>query len=288
MGVTQRMIWARLRDHGPWRRLLPGVIMLRSGTPTRQQSIDAALRYAGEDAVITGLAAARLHGLEKLPATDQVHVLVPDDRQRKSCEFVLIERTTRMPKRVAKHGFPTAELTRAVLDATRLMRDRGSVEALLAEAVQRGRTTPRKLRTELEAGSDRGSRLPRSCLAAIEDGARSSAESRALRLARRAGLPPMLWNVRLRSPSGRLLASPDGWIDEVALAWEIDSLEYHLSPADYRRTLQRHNDMTAHGIVVVHTVPSQLTAQPDVVIKHLRDAYDQARKRPRPDVVADI
>lgn len=261
--------------------------MLRNGVPTDLQSLEAALRYAGEEAIVTGLAAARLHGMKSLPATKQVHVLVPADRQRKTCEFALIERTTRLPRQVTKQGFPTADLTRAVLDAVRRMKDRGTVEALLAEAVQRGWTTPRQLREELEAGSDRGSRLPRRCLAAIEEGAHSAAESRAVRLAKRSGLPPMRWNVRLRRPSGLFLASPDGWLDDVALAWEIDSLEYHLSPADYRRTLERHNAMTALGIIVVHTVPSQLTTQPDVVIEQLRGAYRQALKRPRPDVIAE-
>lgn len=287
LGVTQKMIWARVRAHGPWQLLLPGVILLRNGAPTARQKIDGALRYAGKDAVVTGLTAARLHGLSKLSPTGQVHVLIPEGRRRRSCDFVLVERTTRPPRTESQDGFPVAEITRAVIDAVRRMGDRSAVESLVADAVQRGFTTPRKLREELEAGSIRGSALPRGCLVAIDAGARSAAEASAVRLAGRSGIPAMKWNVRLRMPDGRFLASPDGWNDEVGLAWEIDSIEHHLSPNDYRRTLERHNAMTAQGIVVVHTVPSQLRTHPDRVAAELRAAYQQARKRPRPNVVVE-
>lgn len=85
LGVTPRMIWARVRYGGPWQRLLPGTIMLRNGTPTHAQRLDAALRYAGHGAVLTGLTAARLHGLAQVPPEDQVHLLLPDTRQPNTC-----------------------------------------------------------------------------------------------------------------------------------------------------------------------------------------------------------
>lgn len=237
--------------------------------------------------MLTGQAGAKLHGLTKLSPTPQVHVLLPESCQRRSAGYVLVERTTRLPLTQTKNSFPVAEVTRAVLDAVRRMRNRADVEALIAEAVQRGWTTPRRLRRELDEGSCRGTALPRLCLAAIGAGARSTAEARGVRLAKRSGLPPMRWNVWLRTRSGLTLPSPDGWIDEVALAWEIDSYEHHLQPADYRRTLERHNIMTAHGIVVLHSVPSQLTREPHVVIKQLHGAYERAKARPRPDIVAE-
>ncbi len=96
----------------------------------------------------------------------------------------------------------------------------------------------------------------------------------------------MQWNVRLLDPTGKLLGIPDGWLDDVALAWQIDSLEYHLSPADYALTVRRHTAMTAAGIVVVHTLPSQLRTEPQEVLAELRNAYQQALRRPRPPVTA--
>lgn len=285
LGVTQRMIWARVRTGGPWRLLLPGVVLLRNGEPSRTQMLAAAMRYAGPRAVLTGLAAAQLYGLRKFRATDQVHVLLPHESRVHSSNFVVVERTTRMPRSRYQQGFRCADVTRCVLDATRRMHERAAVEALIAEAVQRGMTSPIRLRRELEAGSVRGSALPRRCLSAIMDGARSTAEARALRLAKRAGFTSMRWNARLRASDGTVLPTPDGWLDDACLAWEIDSFEYYLGPQDYRRTLERHNTLTAQGIVVLHTLPTQLVTEPDVVINELRAAYRHAKRRPRPDIV---
>lgn len=286
LGVTQRMIGRRIGHGGPWQRILPGVIMLRNGTPTPDQLVAAALKYAGEGAVVTGLAAARLHDMRKFAETEKVHLLLPHGRHRMSTGYVRTERTTRLPDVVRKRGFPIADVARAVLDATRAMKQRADVEALIAESVQRGLTTTQKLAQELRDGPVRGSALSRGALVMISEGARSTAEADAVRLAARSGLPRPRWNIRLSTPSGLILPTPDGWFDEVCLAWEIDSYEYHLSPADYANTLRRHTILTGHGIVVVHTLPSRLRTEPDAVIAELRAAYEKAALRPRPHIIA--
>lgn len=286
LGVTERMIWARVRAGGPWQRLHPGVIMLRNGTPTPPQSIDAALRYAGPNAILTGISACGLYGMQRLPTAEDVHVLIPHRNRRLSVDGVLVERTTRIPPTTSRAGFPVASLTRAVLDAARRLRGREQVEALLAQAVQRGMTTPRRLRAELDEGSVRGSALPRAVLASLERGAQSPAEVWGVQLAARSGLPEPQWNARLFTSAGVALAKTDAWFDEVAMAWEIDSYDWHLSPADYARTLRRHAILTAAGVIVLHTLPSRLRTEPKAVIAELRAAYHQASQRPRPDIVA--
>lgn len=283
-GVPARTITHRARHGGPWTRLLPGVYLMHSGTPSAHQRLDGALRYAGPGSMITGLRAARLHGLKRLPDSDAVHVLVPDDAQPNSYGYAIVERTTRLPVAVQRTGFPLAPVTRAVLDAARRLTDPEQVQAILAEAVQRGFTSPRELLTELNAGSSRGSAVPRRMLSEIHGGARSVAEGAAMRLAKRSGLPAPEWNVPVLGSRGAVLAVADAWFDDVAMAWEIDSFEFHLSPRDYARTLRRHNAMVAEGIVVVHTLPNDIRRQPHRVIAELRAAYEQARLRPRPPV----
>lgn len=50
----------------------------------------------------------------------------------------------------------------------------------------------------------------------------------------RGGLLQPLWNARVvDARTGGFIAVADAWFDEVALAWEIDSYEFHLSPADH-------------------------------------------------------
>jgi len=72
----------------------------------------------------------------------------------------------------------------------------------------------------------------------------------------------------------------------VALAWEIDSKEWHLSPADYDRTVDRRSAMMAAGVVVMHTQPSKLTDRPADVRAELLQNHAQAQLRPRPPIRA--
>src|SRR5690242_16609524 len=54
-GASASTIAARCRLGGPWRRLLPGVILLGRGEPTRCQQLRAAVLHTGPDSVVTGL-----------------------------------------------------------------------------------------------------------------------------------------------------------------------------------------------------------------------------------------
>jgi hypothetical protein len=151
--------------------------------------------------------------------------------------------------------------------------------------VQRGRCTPAELNAELADGCGRGTRLPREVLVEISDGVQSVAEADARQIAQRSGLPAPLWNAKLYDRYGRFIAMPDAWFDGVGMAWEIDSLEFHLSPADYERTLERRSAMTAAGILVLHTLPKKLRQRSDAM-DELHRTYTIAAQRPRPEVVA--
>lgn len=211
-----------------------------------------------------------------------MHVLVDHPRQVRSAGFALVERTTRLPEVVVLEGLPCAPLVRAVPDAARRMPDLRSIQALIAETVQRGYCSPQQLRRELDTGSQRGSALPRSALAVISRGARSVAEAEALDLCRRAGLPEPEWNVSLRTSAGAVIGTPDAWWGEVALAWEIDSHEFHLSPADHERTLRRNARYATHGILFLQTAPSRLTRDREAVASEIQRSYAAAARRPAP------
>jgi hypothetical protein len=170
---------------------------------------------------------------------------------------------------------------RAALDGARRLGVRDEVRALLAEVVQRGRCSPAELNAELAEGSDRGTRLPREVLLEISDGVRSVAEADARAIAQRSGLPAPLWNAKIFDRHGRFIAMPDAWFDDVGMAWEIDSREFHLSPADYERTLGRRSAMMAERIVVLHTLPKKLTHRADALTE-LQRVYAQAARRPAP------
>jgi hypothetical protein len=284
LGLNRRTIYRRCLPGGPWRRLLPGIILLANTSPTEKQRIEAALLRGGRPTAITGLWAARLYGLRRLPQSDLIHILVPDKREITSTGFVLVERTTRFPDNVIRGGVPLAPVDRAVLDGARRLAKVDEVRALLAEAVQRGYCDPATLSSELETGSQRGSALPRRILKEISGGTRSAAEGAAWQLWQRAELPQSLWNVEILTRDGQKIARPDAWCDEVALAWEIDSKEFHFTPEGYAATLERNNRYAAAGVVLVQTLPSLLRDDPARVVAQLKAAYQVASQRPRPAI----
>ncbi len=82
-GLTPEMLRHRIRAAGPWQRILPGVYLTVTGTPTTDQRDMAALLYAGPESIIAAAAALRRHGL-RAPATRAVDVLVPVGGRRGS------------------------------------------------------------------------------------------------------------------------------------------------------------------------------------------------------------
>src|SRR4051794_6256607 len=133
LGVPGGTITRRCCDGGRWRRLLPGVVMLTGGTATPRQRVSAALLYGGSDAVVTGLEACRRHGIRRGPDPGgTVHLLVPDERQLRSSQFVVVERTTRMPSPHVRDRVPLAPAVRACLDAARRLDSTAEMTELIA------------------------------------------------------------------------------------------------------------------------------------------------------------
>ncbi len=94
-----------------------------------------------------------------------------------------------------------------------------------------------------------------------------------------------MWNKKLYTTSGEYIAKPDGWFDDVGLAWEVDSLSFHLKAVDgFDRTLARNGRYAAAGVLVLQTLPSRLRTEPDKVIEELLAAHAAAAARVRPDV----
>jgi hypothetical protein len=260
-----------------------------AGTPRHPlQRLSAALLYGGDGAVLTGVAAARLHGLERLPEDrGAVMVLVEHGRHRVSRAPITVERTRRLPEPCTIDDLAVAPVPRAVIDAARHMRALDEIRALLAEAVQRRFTTARALRRELDEGSSRGTARVRLVVAELEDGVRSVPEAWARSLvATIPELPPMMWNPRLVLEDGTWLADPDGWLDDVGLAWEIHSFRYHADPAAFDDTMRRQARMTGREVHVVAHTPRQLREERAQVRADLLAGYAAASRRPRPAVRA--
>ena len=280
-GVTRSALQHRLRPGGPWQVILPGVYLTLTGTPTLDQRDMAALLYAGPDSMLTGQAALRRHALAN-SRPSVVDVLTPVTVQRRSYEFVRMQRTSRLPERACSDGdIRFATIDRALGDAARMMTSPREVSALVAGAVQRRRCTIAMLAAELAAGPTRGSAVLRRALEEVSDGVRSVAEADFRRLIQRAGLPMPMFNARLYD-GDVLLAVVDAWWPGPGVAAEVDSREWHLSPEDWERTMRRHAELSARGLVVLHFSPKQLRQEPERVTATVRATLAAAAARSRP------
>ncbi len=244
-GLTVKAVRYRLRAEGPWQRLLPGVYLAQTGLPSDDQRDMAALLYAGPRGVLTGAAALRRHGIAG--HGDGVDVVVPEDVHRVDAGFVRLHRTVRLPRGFCVAGEMRYALApRAVADAVRWLADLGEVRAVVAGAVQRGLCPIERLVEELEQGPKQGSALLRRALAEVADGVRSAAEGQLHALIKRAGLPMPMFNARLFVGRDFLTRCPTAGGRTPGVVAEVDSREWHLSPAGLgEHTLARQARMAA-------------------------------------------
>lgn len=276
--LSRQALRHRLRLDGPWQVLLPGVYATFTGAATGTQREMAAQLYAGPGSVITGQAALAAHGVRVLDRR-AVDVLIPAQRRRQDAEFVRVLRTRRMPKIVYSAGeiryVPPA---RAVADAARMLSDMSDARTLVATAIQGRNVRVAELAQELAQGPAIGSARLRAALAEAAEGVRSTAEADLRALIRHSRLPAPLYNPRLYK-GDEFLAIPDAWWGEAALAVEVDSREWHLSPREWEQTMARHSRMGAAGITVLHYPPRRIRREPQVVAAEIRSAPEEGRGR---------
>ena len=285
-GLSRDALLHRARAGGPWQRLLPGIYLAQTGAATVPQQEMAALLHGGAGSVLTGLAA--LHGLGLITAPPRrFDVLVPATRNRRSTALIRIHRTSQMPNRVIREGRRSYVLPpRAFADAARSLSDVSEVRALIAGAVQRRDCPLRALAHELDQGQMRHSATFRRVLAEVASGVRSAPEGEFRDLIRRSKLPEPMFNPRLLSADGAFIASPDAWWPRAGVAAEIDSREWHLSPADWERTMARHDEMSRCGILVLHFTPRRIRTDPAKVIATIAGALAEGGRRPQLSIVA--
>lgn len=150
LGCASSAIVALCRPPGPWRRLLPRVVVLQTTAPTPQQRLRGALLYAGPDALLTGPAALTLYGVTSVPAP-KVDVLVTHRAGPRGHAYVRVRPTIRPARRVPVAGLACVPLPRAVMDAIPYLGTEDAVTALLTELAERGLCRRAELMAEARA-----------------------------------------------------------------------------------------------------------------------------------------
>src|ERR1700735_3209597 len=130
-GVSRSAVAYLLRQHGPWRKIVPGVYATTTGDMSPDARAMAALLHAGPRGVITGAVAVRRHNL-RCAGLNEVDVLVPSGTRVQSAGFVRIIHTSRMPE-----TFYTTRQIRYALPARAVAATRPRAKAALKTLIHR-------------------------------------------------------------------------------------------------------------------------------------------------------
>lgn len=280
-GVTDDAIRRRIGPGGRWRRLVPGVYATFTGELTERQRLVAALLLASPGAMLGCATALRLFGLKYLPKhRSTVHVLIPHSKQLSSVAFVVFHRTTTLPAPRWVFGLPVCPPARAIIDTCREMANLRDVRALVLEAVQRRIVRLTQLEQALAAAAKAGTALVRRAISDGRAGCLSAPEAELRDILMRSKiLPKILWNVPVFDRSGYLVGTPDGWIEEVGLALQVDSREHHAEGLGGEDTQRRDNRFGRAGIPSLQFTPWRIRNEPEQVLREVEEAYLEWRER---------
>jgi hypothetical protein len=231
LGFTASRIEHRLTT-GKWRRVYEGVYVTFNGPVSRQARLWAAVRRAGEGAMLSHQTAAEVQGLTDKPVSADIHLTVPSRRrpaQRETIHGIIVHRSDRSQPQFPGGSWklPRTRLEDTVLDLVESAATFEQGYSWIAHAVSRDLVTIAMLRVAL-AGRRRF--RWRAWLAdALEDsgdGVNSSLERRYVRDVERAhGLPEAERQAR-RTLGGRTHYK-DNWYAWYRVAVEIDGPAYH-------------------------------------------------------------
>ena len=279
LGVTDAFIRHQLTTMR-WLAFAPGVYLTTGGAmSTDTQRARGAVLCCGAGSMITGTAGLRLHGVNA--AVDpQIHALIAHSSRRVGNRLVRPIRSRALPRPVAVRGIPVAPIARCAIDACRGVSSLDEVRARLAAPVQQRRCEAVSL---LAAAFEVGRIGPviSAGLTEIVDGVRSAPEGRVRKLVLASELPAPLWNPSLYSSAGLLIAIPDAYWEDAGVAIEVESRQYHFSPASWERTLARRALMSSYGILVVQCPPSRLRQDSKGFIQEVIRAHAMGLARDR-------
>ena len=263
---------SRLAARGRLHRLHPGVYAVDHPRPVSLGPETAALLAARDGALLHGLSAARLWGLDAVPgeADDpDVHVLIGPRWARPTPGIHLHRSATIAPvDRRVRAGLPVCSPARTFL-ALALALDVRTLERAYDQAIVTGVLRPREVaevleRVERHPGAPRLRELAGDL--AERGVTRSVAEQRLLELITSAGLPRPRMNVRLHG------FEVDAHWPAARLVVEVDGYRFHSSRAAFERDRIRDARLREHGVEVLRVTWRQLEREPFAVIARIAAA----------------
>lgn len=229
-GLSRWYVEHRLAS-GAWQRIYPGVYATFSGRLSREAWLWAAVRRAGDGAMLSHETAAEVHGIIDAPIAGVIHVTVPLTRrpaQRRPARGILIHRSGQSRAQdLGPFMLPRTRVEDTVLDLVAAAPTFDRAYSWIARAVSRNLVSVAMLRTTLALRPrTRWRQWLVDALQDAESGVYSSLERRYVRDVEGAhGLP------RSEHQARRLLDGKvqyrDNWYPRYRVVVEIDGPDYH-------------------------------------------------------------
>jgi very-short-patch-repair endonuclease len=266
LGIAKQTVHRRARE-GAWRRLHPGVYLVGGHRRTDEVRVRAAWLWAGDDAAVSGPAAAYWHGLlERAPA--DIELTVPHRRKPRAQPGLIIRRRNlHHIDLVDTRGVRTTAVPLTVLE-TAVALPRGS--AFLDRALQRHVRFPTAYRAYCRNMGRTGSSAAGRLLVAAADRADSAAERLLVRILRDAGI------------TGWVLGHPFGpWRIDLAflhekVAVEVDGWAWHVDAERFRNDRRKQNALVRAGWDPLRFTWHDLDGRPGDVVGEIRSTLAAA------------
>ncbi len=267
-GLKRTVVDGHLR-RARWQRVLPTVYWTEASATDHatglsgRQLIRAAWMWAGDDAVITGSAAAVWAGhLEELKLP--IRITIPASRRLSQQPGVLVARGTMDRRDIGSHN--GILITKALRTATDLASD--GCSDLLHRMAQRNLLRPDALQSVLDRGAHR--RGWATARAAVRDCA-TNPHSEAERVTHRALVAAGIsgWRANAELVIAGRTFRPDLIFDEVRLVVEIDGFAFHGDRQAFERDRERQNTLTAAGWTVLRFTWRHIHDNPAAVIARI-------------------
>jgi very-short-patch-repair endonuclease len=229
-GFTRRQIEYRLNS-ATWRSVYPGIYATFSGPLSHEARLWAAIRLAGDGAMLSHQTAAEVHGIIDKPLGTTIHITVARHRrpaQRRPTRGIVIHRSDQsQPEFVGPFMLPRTRIEDTVLDLVAAASTFDRAYTWIARAVSRKLVTVSGLRAALAVRHRvRWRDWLNEALEDACDGVHSSLERRYVRDVERAhGLPKSQHQAR-RQFDGKAHYR-DNWYDAYRVVVEIDGPSYH-------------------------------------------------------------
>jgi very-short-patch-repair endonuclease len=230
VGLSRWQIEHRLAS-GAWQRVYPGVYATFSGPLSRDARLWAAVRRAGDGAMVSHETAAELHGIIDKSVSTSIHITVPAGRrpvQHRLARGITIHRSDQSQQQaLGPFNLPRTRIEDTVLDLVAAAPTFDRAYAWIARSVSRKLVTVDALRAVLAARSRiRWRAWLSDALEDASDGVYSSLERRYVQDVERAhGLPRSHHQVR-RQFNGKVQYR-DNWYPDHKVVVEIDGPAYH-------------------------------------------------------------